>query len=217
MQLIYSSLEILTNLDRESILKSIELAGRTCYKSEDKITSDSATYFAKMICKKGHGAVLEFGPDITVRFIIDRGVSHELVRHRLCSFAQESTRYCNYAKQGHVIFIIPPWVNLGPGEYTKLPTKLSESENIWFNSLLAAEKAYLELLQHNWLPQAARSVLPNSLKTEIVVKANIREWHHILELRCSKQAHPQMRGVMLPILNILKINLPEIFGDIEYD
>lgn len=150
----------------------------------------------------------------TVRFICDRGVSHELVRHRLCAFSQESTRYCNYS--GGVTFIIPPWMeDIEPGEYDfsnvddMVCPKLS-----WIECCLLLEAQYKELLA-SWSPQQARTVLPNSLKTEIVVTANLAEWHHIFGLRTAKAAHPQMRELMIPLCSEFKNKFPEIFGDIE--
>ena len=135
------------------------------------------------------------------------------MRHRLCAFSQESTRYCNY-KCG-VTFVIPPWIKTLPGEYTQLHLDPGSSTGIWFNAMYDAENAYIKLLDHDWSPQQARSVLPNSLKTEIVVTANFREWRHILRLRCSKAAHPQIREVMIPLLKACKELIPVIFDDIE--
>jgi len=155
---------------------------------------------------------------ISVRFIVDRGVSHELVRHRLCAFSQESTRYCNY--KGGMTFVIPPWLpllNLDEGKFEcfKFPDNRSAGENEWLSSMMDIENRYLALLaDHKWTPQQARTVLPNSLKTEIVMTTNLREWRHVLKLRTSHAAHPQMREIMVPLLEDLVITLPEIFGDI---
>jgi len=186
----------------ENPLELIEQAGRICYKSEDKITSDSAEKFVKMLRDKGHHAMLEFG-DITVKFITNRGVTHELVRHRLSSFAQESTRYVRY--DWDMEFIRPVWWdNWG---------SLSKSE--WTACCRHSEVSYAALLKIGSRPEQAREVLPNSLKTEIVVKANIREWRHILKLRTSKKAHPQIRGLMLPLLAELQERVPVVFDDIN--
>lgn len=206
MRLIKPSFVILTNLD-EGILHRIAQAGRTCYKSTG--TEDKSASFCQRLIKNGHESVLEH-ESISVRFVIDRGVSHELVRHRLCAFSQESTRYCNYS--GGVTFIIPPWVNIEPGEYT---SETINSASVWMCLMLAAEATYLDLLKAGWTPQQARSVLPNSLKTEIVCTANIREWRHILKLRTAPAAHPQMREVMLPLLQEFKSILPVLFDDIN--
>jgi len=193
-------------------LALIEDAGRTCYKSEDKITKDSASAFVAMIDRRGHHSVLEHSA-LTVRFVIDRGVSHELVRHRLCAFSQESTRYCNYG--GGVTFVIPSWVAIEPGEYNDYANALKSSymnaDGMWFNSLRDQELRYISLLTDGWTPQQARSVLPNSLKTEIVVTANFREWQHIFSLRCGKAAHPQMREVMIPLSQEMHKRIPEVF------
>ena len=221
MRLIKPSFEILTELDGMAILKRIEAAGRTCYKSEDKITDDSAVEFVQGIMKRGHLSVIEH-ESLSVRFIIDRGVSHELVRHRLCAFSQESTRYVKY--DGKMEFIIPPWVSIEPNQNynVEIDTIFDDIVDIirapadftWYKHLLQAEKNYLELLKQGWRPQQARSVLPNSLKTEIVTTCNLREWRHILTLRTSKAAHPQIREVMIPLLAKLKQEIPVIFDKV---
>lgn len=203
------------------ILKSIEKYGRTCYKSEDKITPSSAEKFCRMVVDRGHLSVVEH-ECATVRFICDRGVTHELVRHRLVSYSQESTRYCNYS--GGVTFIIPPWTHWEDSEYTyedmrdRVVSKPSP-DLLWAWSMAQAEKHYLHLLQLDWSPQQARSVLPNSLKTEIVTTANLREWRHIFKLRTSKKAHPQMRELMVPLLIGFRGAVPVIFdgiGDVTW-
>ena len=199
----------------EDPLKLIELAGRTCYKSEHKSTEDSAKKFVKMLIDRGHHSVIEHS-SITVKFICDRGVTHELVRHRPASYSQESTRYCNY--KGGVAFVIPPWMNTEPGEYKErqLPWNMSYKDPsfLWFTAMLDAESYYQRMIAGGWSPQQARSVLPNSLKTEIVMTANIREWRHVLTLRTSKEAHPQMREIMTPFLKWMQHNIPILFDDI---
>lgn len=212
MRLVKPSYEI---IGRYGSARSIEFIGRTCYKSENKITNDSSDKFVRMIVKNGHHSVLEHSA-LSVKFVIDRGVSHELVRHRLCAFSQESTRYCNY-KSG-VTFVIPPWFSeLKEGNYV-LDHKLIESVkdnpqmHHWLEALWYAENKYLKLLEIGQTPQQARSVLPNSLKTEIVVTANFREWIHIFDLRCSEAAHPQIREIMVPLRNELSKLIPSIFG-----
>jgi thymidylate synthase (FAD) len=214
--------------DRKVMLAAIEAAGRTCYRSDDRITPDTAAAFVRQVVQRGHESVIEH-VGITVRFTCDRGVSHEIVRHRLASFSQESTRYCNYAGarlgQG-LTFIRPPWVNIKPGEY---PIEWDESlrgfsplnlppedpaDSWWFWHCALAERDYLVLIDRGWTPEKARSVLPNSLKTEIVVTANVREWRHILRLRSAPAAHPQMRELMSPLLSRLRADLPEVFDDI---
>ncbi len=185
----------------EDLLQTIEAAGRTCYKSEDKITSDSAAGFVSRMRDRGHHAMIEFG-DIIVRFVTNRGVTHELVRHRLFSFAQESTRYVRY--DGKMEFIRPCWWE----------ESTPAQQETWEAAMKDAEKYYLELLKSGWRPEQAREVLPNSLKTEIVVKGNIREWRHMFALRCSKKAHPQIRALMLTLLVDLQDRLPVVFDDL---
>jgi thymidylate synthase (FAD) len=166
----------------------VEQAGRLSWKSEDKITEQSSEPFVRMLIRAGHESVLEH-VGASVLFLVDRGVSHELVRHRLASFPQESTRYCNYNKTGEVTFIRPPF--------------WSEDNILYKDWLLAmehAESVYLRMIRAGAKPQEARSVLPNSLKTELMLTANLREWRHIFRLRCAKAAHPQMREVMIPLL-----------------
>jgi len=197
-------------------LNLIEVAGRTCYKSEEKITNDSAEKFVKMVTRRGHHSVIEHA-SVTVKIICDRGVTHEIVRHRLCSFSQESTRYCNY--KGGVTFVIPPWcTELFEGNYNfkQLCSDWSQATSTWCIAMLDAERQYQYLLSCNWSPQQARSVLPNSTKTEIVITANVREWRHIFTLRCSKASHPQMNEVMRPLHQEMKQLIPVIFDDIEY-
>lgn len=212
MHLIRPSYEIGWHLERDKMLELVEWAGRKCYKSEEKIKPGTASGFMRSILgrKPPHESVIEH-VSVTVHFIVDRGVSHELVRHRLCSFSQESTRYCNYG--GGVTFILPPWVDIEPGDYpvnAEMPRCDSLSLQ-WYASMYSAETVYLHLLAGGWTPQQARSVLPNSLKTEIVVTANLREWRHIFELRAAKAAHPQMREVMMPLLKDFQEVLPEAF------
>ncbi len=201
MEIIEQGHVILTEIDRYKILRGLELAGRTAYKSEDKITEGSASKFITNIIKRGHESVIEHF-SISVCFITDRGVTHELVRHRLCAYTQESTRYCNYA--GKQMQFIKP-------EFWDDDT---ESQELWLKAMTEAENFYNKLIEMGDSPQEARTVLPNSLKTEIVCTANLREWRHILKLRTSSTAHPQMRALMQPLLNELKNKLPEIFEDI---
>ena len=216
MKLIKPSHEIL--FISPNPLQIIEAAGRTCYKSEAKITDGSAEKFVTMVIKRGHHSVIEHA-SMSVRFICDRGVTHEIVRHRLAAYSQESTRYCNY--KGGVTFIIPPWCNdIKETEYKYYDQELDEDvfsieSRIWLNAMLSAEANYKELLKRKWSPQQARSVLPNALKTEIIMTANLREWMHVLKLRTSKTAHPQMRELMIPLLAEVKKEIPIIFNDFE--
>jgi thymidylate synthase (FAD) len=205
MKIISASHEILFIQDSASILRYIEVAGRTCYKSEDKITQESSKGFVKGIIKSGHHSVIEH-ISITVRFICDRGISHELVRHRLAAFSQESTRYANYSKDkfGNEITVIKPvfW------------PEASDAYGNWLAAMKNAEDAYLNLLKTGAKAEEARSVLPNSLKTEVVMTCNLRQWRHVLNLRCSKAAHPQIREIMLPLLKELHEKIPVVFDDL---
>lgn len=212
MKLIKPYYEILTPINGDEILKTIERVARTCYKSEDKINEDSTQKIIKSLIEKHHEAMIEFY-DIIVKFICDRGVSHEIVRHRLASYAQESTRYCNYSKKG-MTFIQPTFWNEVDGVSSKTFNNQDMLLN-WQCSMECSELAYKNLIRLGATPQEARSVLPNSLKTEIICTANIREWRHILKLRTSKAAHPQMRALMLPLLHELQDELPALFGDIN--
>lgn len=190
------------------MLERIEKVARTCYKSEDRITEGSAQKMVGNLISRGHEAMLEHGGLISVRFIVDRGVSHELVRHRIASFAQESTRYCNYSKEKFgkdLTFIQPCFWERGSIEYAA-----------WEESMIAAETVYLNLINSGAQPQEARSVLPNSLKTEIVVSANPREWRAFFKLRVAEAAHPQMREVTRPLLDKFKELVPVLFDDITY-
>lgn len=205
MKIVNPGFEILTPIDGESVLKHIELCGRTCYKSEKKITDQSCRTFVKAIINRGHEAVLEHF-NITVRIICDRGVSHEIVRHRLASYCQESTRYCNYSKDdfcGEIAVIEPLFLNPGTDGYW-----------IWKTSCEEAEKGYFSLLEYGCSPQEARAVLPNSLKTEVVMTANLREWRYFFKLRCSSAAHPQIREIAVPLCKELQKRLPVVFDDI---
>lgn len=189
-------------------MKNIERAGRVCYKSEEFIKQDSWKKFIERLIKQGHEAVLEH-EKITVTIICDRGVSHELVRHRIASYAQESTRYCNYSKskfQHELTFISPCFWAEG-----------SEQFETWEKIMKAAESAYFELLSGGATPEQARSVLPSSLKTEIVVTMNLREWRYFLKLRTAKDAHPQMREIAISLHKAFNEVVPIIFDDIEYE
>lgn len=292
MKLINSKVEILepTGYTIDDIYKQIEIAGRTCYKSEDKITPTSAKEFVDRMIKSGHGAMLEHGtvyldipnsagnynlvpffasnpyskvviktlddrvhnyittnfrvivenfakeyiPDvlqyickptvfhekrISVRWTCDRGVSHEFVRHRVFSFAQESTRYCNYSKDkfgNELTFIIPTWLTLPESNYTycdgdwvdinKQVIQISEDEenvHSFLNTLDCSEYQYTMLINAGWKPQQARQILPNALKTELVMTGFESDWKHFFELRCDTAAHPDARKLALELYNKL--------------
>lgn len=211
MKIIKPSVEIITPIDGQTILKRIEECGRVCYKSEDKITEDSAEKFVANLIKRGHEAVLEHC-SFTLKFICDRGVSHEIVRHRLAAYCQESTRYCNYSKDGfgnEITVILPCYFDTGMGTMSN-----SFVYDVWKRSCERDEEAYFQLLDMGATPQEARAVLPNSLKTEVVMTADIREWRHFFKLRCSPAAHPQMREVAIEALNKVKEKVPILFDDI---
>jgi len=202
MKIIEPSVELMAYTP--DMLQVIERAGRTCYKAEDKITVLSAYDFILMLRERGHHSVLEHG-SATIKFICDRGVTHELVRHRLASYSQESTRYCNYGKGkfGSAITVIkPPGLN-------------EEAERHWCIACEEAEASYLGMIKEGMAPQIARSVLPICLKTEIVTTANVREWRHILTLRTSGKAHPQIRKLMTDVWNIFNERWPVLVEDIE--
>lgn len=205
MKIINASYEILTPITGEE-LKAIERAGRTCYKSEKNITEDSAKEFVKKLIKNDHEAMLEHS-SLCVKFICDRGVSHELVRHRLASFAQESTRYCNYGKDGELTFIKPCFFDDLRGDDYEL----------WRTAISVAEDVYLTMIRNGCTPQEARSVLPNSIKTEVIMTANYREWRHFFNLRAARAtgpAHPQMEELTVPLLNEIATKIPVVFDDI---
>lgn len=205
MKIIKPSVDFITPINGSTILSRIEECGRVCYKSEGRIAPGSAEGFCRNIIKNGHEAVLEHC-SFTVRFIVDRGVSHEIVRHRLASYCQESTRYCNYANDqfGAEITVIEPCYL----------AKNTQAYAVWRRSCEAAERAYFRLLNIGLMPQEARAVLPNSLKTELCMTANIREWRHFLRLRCSPAAHPQMREVATQLLFLCHDAIPVLFDDI---
>lgn len=192
----------------KKLYRKLERIGRICYQSDAQGTDESAENFIKRLISRGHDAMLEHA-SMTVIFTVDRGVSHEIVRHRLASFAQESTRYCNYSqgKFGNEITVIRPFYLKGK----------EHSYSAWVYAMEEAENQYFNMLDDGCTPQEARAVLPNSLKTEIAVTANIREWRHILKLRAAGttgKPHPQMLEVMVPLLNELRMKMPVLFEDI---
>lgn len=205
MKIIDPSATIVLPMSGADILRHIERCGRICYKSEGRITENSADDFVRGIIKRGHEAVLEHA-SFSVKFVCDRGVSHELVRHRLASYCQESTRYCNYSKEGfgnEITVIKPLYLDAHSHGYA-----------IWRRSCATAETAYFDLLDYGCSPQEARAVLPNSLKTEVYMTADLREWRHFFKLRTGPAAHPQMREVALMALRQMQAAVPVIFDDI---
>ena len=205
LKIIPPSHKILALPDKAAVLKMLERIGRTCYKSEDKMTPDSARDFVKRLVRSGHHSVIEH-LGFTVHFVCDRGISHELVRHRLASFSQESTRYANYSKDkfGKEITVIRPY----------FWDRSSDLYSVWQQAMEQAEEKYLHLIGLGARPEEARAVLPNSLKTELIMTCNLREWRHIFDLRCSRAAHPQMRELLFPLLDALHERIPVIFDDL---
>lgn len=214
MVLIKPSYEILTDIDRKQFYTFCENAARTCYKSEDKITEGSAEKLIRNLIKNGHEAMIEHCPNISVRFIHNRAFTHEIVRMRLMSFAQESQRYVKYENK-NMEFILPHWLDKDSTILVNEEDKIKY--DIFVKSCEQAEKNYLTLRRLGTLAQDARDVLPNSCKTEIVCTANVREWRHVLKLRTEDCAHPEMLRVMRPLLLDLISLLPALFEDIPHD
>lgn len=208
MQIISPSVEILGNPDPRQMLRNMEAAGRVCYKSEANIKENTAGPFLRRLVQSGHESVIEH-EKLSVKIICDRGVTHEIVRHRIASYSQESTRYCNYTKDkfgNELTFIKPLFWNEGGTCYT-----------LWKEQMASIEKGYFTLIEAGATPEEARSVLPNSLKTEIVVTMNMREWRHFFRLRGSKAAHPQIREIVRLLLPKFRELLPDLFEDIVID
>lgn len=189
------------NQEWSTILRRLELKGRICYKSEDRITEHSAGLFVKSLIQRGHLSVLEH-VSVSVKFVSDRGISHEIVRHRIGAYSQESTRYCNFGNE--ITVIEPVFFN-------------DDKRWRWRDGCSYSEEMYHTLLSQGASPQEARSVLPTSLKTELWVTYNLREWRHFFWMRTAKAAHPQMRQVAIPLLLKFKELMPVIFADIDYD
>lgn len=209
MNIIKPYIMLCDEIDEDKILCAIEKAGRVCYKSENLIKPESAKKFVENIIKRGHESVIEH-EKITVKIVCDRGVSHEIVRHRIASYSQESTRYCNYCKDkfgSELTFIEPNFFDTDVDEDIK-------NKKIWIKMMENIEQSYNELIKNGAKPEEARAILPNSLKTEIVVTMNMRAWRHFLKLRTDKSAHPQIREISNMILSQFKQKLPTIFGDL---
>ncbi len=207
MRIIEPYFEVLNrfHLTPETLIFQIEQAGRTAYKTEVSIDFEKSKKFVANLIKKGHESVIEH-VSISVKVVCDRGITHEIVRHRIASYTQESTRYCNYSDNrfdNEVTFIRPCFWKVDDERY-----------KIWKNTMQGCELIYLDLLKRGATPQEARSVLPNSLKTEIVITMNLREWRHFFKLRTSNEAHPQMREITIPMLNEFSRIVPVIFDDI---
>ncbi len=213
MKIIQPEIEIIDMDEYPRIIKKIERIGRVCYKSENNISDESAERFIQNILKRGHESVIEH-ESVTVRMTCDRGITHEIVRHRIASYSQESTRYCNYSndKFGNEITVI----DLASGfQYDLNNEKDRAKYEVWTEAMENAEKSYFKMIELGATPQEARSLLPNSLKTEIVITMNLRAWRNFFRLRCDSHAHPQMREVANMALNVFKERLPIFFSDFE--
>lgn len=216
MQIIKAGYEIVDSLNGAEILKKIEKVARVCYKSEDKIGEGTAEKMVRALIKRNHLAMLEHF-SFSVKFIVDRGVSHEIVRHRVASFAQESTRYCNYGTKGGEITVIEPFYLMADSVNVSTDN-WSERYGAWVSACEEAEKSYLRMITDGASPQEARAVLPTSLKTEVVMTANLREWRHFFSLRAcgvTGKPHPQMLEVAVPLLKDVKELIPVVFDDLE--
>ena len=208
---------------RESVYRQIEAAARTCYRSEPSQTTQGAEDFVRKIVRSGHDAMLEHVP-ISVQFTVDRGITHELVRHRLASFAQESTRYCNYSNgkfEGGIRCVsIMGGIAYDSTFQTMSPGRIEMILSEFTQACSDAEAHYLAMLELGCSPQIARSVLPTATAAELLITANVREWRHIFELRAlgtTGQPHPQMMEVMIPLLKRLAELLPACFDDLAED
>lgn len=200
MRIVEQRAIILDKIDGDAVLKKLEACGRVCYKSEGKTKENSAKAFVGRLVASGHESVLEH-VSVTVKFICDRGISHEIVRHRLASYSQESTRYCKY--QDEIVVIAPVGLN-----------GLRDYQN-WKWECRAAEKAYIQMLNHGVSAQTARAVLPTCLKTELIMTANLREWRHFFKMRCSPAAHPQVRLLAGDLLRKMQERIPVVFDDLS--
>ena len=206
------AVEVLSTESYQDMLRRVERIGRVCYKSEDRIEEGSAEKFIRGILRRGHESVIEHG-SITVKFICDRGVTHEIVRHRIASYSQESTRYCNYVKEkfGSQITCI----DLSTGFHYDLNNEMDRRKyEVWQEAMENAERSYFQLIQLGATPQEARSVLPNSLKTELVATMNLREWRHFFRMRADAAAHPQCREVAQMLLERFAKEYPVFFEDL---
>jgi thymidylate synthase (FAD) len=200
MKLVDQSWTFVSEPNGDDMVRRIEEAGRTCYKSEDRITSESSKKFVAHAIKIGHHSIIEH-ENVSIRIICDRGVSHEIVRHRLAAYSQESTRYCNYGKGkfgGEITCVTPTF-------------ELTYSDKV---ILRLIEQHYLRRLGEGLTPQDARYFLPNGLKTEIVMTCNVREWRHVFALRTSPKAHPQIRMLMQDIMEGFQLIMPVLFDNI---
>ena len=204
IKIIEPRVELITSINYEEIIGLIERCGRTCYKSEDMITKGSAEQFVKMLIKRGHESVLEH-VSITVKFIGDRTMSHQLVRHRIGSYSQESQRYCNYNKKGELEVVCPPDIKRAP------------VFDRWYEHVFNSYITYKELIKSGIEPEDARSVLPGCCKTEVATTYNIRQWRHFFKVRTDKHAQWQIRALVTALLKVFKVRMPVLFDDLIYD
>ena len=196
------------NFDGKQIMKNIERACRACYRSENLITEESYKNLLKNCINRGHESVLEH-EKITIRMCCDVGVYKDLTRHRFASFSIESTRYCNYSKDkfDRELKVIKP-------------CNIDEDSNLyafWKNTMERIEMNYLHMTDNGATPDQMRMILPHSTAAEVTMTANIREWRHILSLRCAKMTHPAIRQLLIPLLLKFKEEMPELFDNIDYD
>lgn len=209
MKVIEPSFEFMEPVNGEQMLMNLERYGRTCYKSEKEITPQTAKDFVAVLIANGHESVIEH-EKVTVKIICDRGVTHEIVRHRIgASYSQESTRYCNYSKNkfgNELTFIRPFFWKSNEKNYDR-----------WMLAMQFIEGTYMDMIKDGAKPEEARSILPNSLKTEIIVTMNLREWRHFFSLRCSAAAHPQMRQIACRMLKEFQKKIPVVFDNIHSD
>ena len=194
--------------DPVKIMRNLERACRTCYRSEGLITEDSYKKLLKNCINRGHESILEH-EKITVRMVCDIGVYKDLTRHRFGSFSIESTRYCNYGKdkfENEIKFIKPCNIDENSDLFTE-----------WFRTIDFMEQEYIRMSRMGATPDQMRMILPHSTAAEVTMTANIREWRHILDLRTKKMTHPSIRQLLIPLLLKFKYTMPELFDEIEYD
>ena len=219
MRLVSPKIEV-ERYDGQKIMKYIERACRVCYKSEGLITNDSYKRLIKNCIKRGHGSVLEH-EKISVRMICDIGVYKDLTRHRTgTAFSIQSTRWCNYSRDkfgNELSFIEPVFFDQLSEDDEVPPTRDQLLTMRWYDAMEVIENTYLQMAEEGAKPDELRMILPHSTASEMAMTCNIREWKHILELRTTKQVHPAIRQLLIPLLLNFKENMPEIFEDVEYD
>ena len=218
MEVVKQSHEILNTIDWDNVLLQLELPIRKCYNSEHRIKEGSAEKLIRTVISNKHVSTLEHF-SFSVNFITNRGVTHELVRHRMASYSQVSTRYVNYGGRD-MQYILPVWMDdTYLGHYSDKPlvaTDITTPEGIWIESCMKSESAYKELLRMDSKPEQAREVLNNSLQTDITMTTTVRDWIHLLGLRCDKTAHPQIRSLMRGLHSELVDTCPVLFDSVMY-